>query len=108
MADFDLVVIGSGPAGEKAAAQAAYFVELVDGTASFENSHPLRVDQADGTARRLTGDVILIATGSSPSRPADIPFDDHAVYDSDTILGLDAVPRSLTVLGAGVIGCEYA
>jgi NAD(P) transhydrogenase len=57
---------------------------------------------------RLHGDTILIATGSSPVRPPGFPFDHPRVLDSDTILQLDRLPRSLAVIGAGVIGSEYA
>ena len=56
----------------------------------------------------LDGDVVVIATGSSPNRPADVPFDDESVFDSETILRLPRMPRSMLVLGAGVIGIEYA
>src|SRR5205085_12194091 len=66
------------------------------------------VRAADGSSRRLTADVFLIATGSSPLRPAGVPFDDPDVEDSDTILDLDRIPDSLAVVGGGVIGCEYA
>ncbi len=179
---YDLIVIGSGPAGEKGAAQAAWFgkrvalierepvvggagvntgtipsktlresalhlsglrqrgfhdvaqahvtldsfvhrerivvdaerhrvesnlrnhnVERLRGSASFVSPHAVRVG-----GRVLLADKILIATGSSPARPAHVPFDDVRICDSDTILGLDAIPRSLAVVGAGVIGCEYA
>ena len=51
---------------------------------------------------------ILIATGSSPSRPPEFPFDDDRVHDSDEILELTAMPKKLAVIGAGVIGSEYA
>jgi NAD(P) transhydrogenase len=186
---YDLIVIGSGPAGEKGAAQAAYFgkrVALIEresvpggacvntGTIpsktlresalhlsgfrqrGFRNSVELtvksisvadfmyrkqlvlekewahidenlrrhHVDRYFGTARfvsptqiavknalgeeRIEGSVILIATGSAPYRPASVPFDDDAICDSDTILQIDAIPSSLAVVGAGVIGCEYA
>src|SRR5262252_4538294 len=189
MEDFDLIVIGCGPAGEKAGAQAAYFgkrvaiieraphmggscintgtvpsktlresalyfsglqqrglygidyslkenltvhdfmhherevvdmerrrilknlalhkIELVRGQASFEDSHTVAVSGDDGT-RRLKGDVILIATGSKPHRPAEIAFDDVHTFDSDTFLQMDRIPKSLAVIGGGVIGCEYA
>jgi NAD(P) transhydrogenase len=182
---YDLVVIGSGPAGEKGAAQAAYFgkrvalverephvggagintgtvpsktlretalyfsglrqrglygvdysvkrdltvhdfmyreqevvrslrevvnanierhkIELVRGQAVFEDPHTVRIGQ-----RRLHGDVILIATGSVPTRPAGVPFNDRRVHDSDEILAMTRLPRSLAVVGAGVVGCEYA
>jgi NAD(P) transhydrogenase len=187
---FDLIVIGSGPAGEKGAAQAAYFdkrvvlvereptvggagvntgtvpsktlretalyfsglrqrglygidytvkqdisvpdfmyrkqevvrtlrglieanlerhgVEVVRGLASFVDPHTVRVQPPDGAPpRELTAPVILIATGSVPNWPDGIPRD-HRLYDSDTILRMESLPRSLVVVGAGVIGCEYA
>ncbi len=188
--DYDLVVIGGGPAGEKGAAQAAYFgkrVALIEkapepggacvhtGTlpsktlreaalvlSGYRNRHlygiRLEVDRGAATPRmlsrkdavrrleverikwnldrhgvtcfrgharmvdahtvaveplaapmqKLTAEFVLIATGSEPFRPADIPFDDADVDDSDTVLGIDRLPKRLVVLGAGVIGCEYA
>ncbi len=187
--DFDLIVIGCGPAGEKAGAQAAYFdkrvaviesaeyvggscvntgtvpsktlresalyfsglkqrglygidyslkdnltvndfmhherevvemerqrivknlalhgIELVRGRASFEDAHRVSVSGPNGV-RKLRGEVILIATGSKPHRPSEIAFDDIRVFDSDTFLRMDHIPRSLAVIGGGVIGCEYA
>ncbi len=190
MERYDLVVIGSGPAGEKGAAQAAYFgkrvaiveraphvggagintgtvpsktlretalyfsgleqrglygvdytvktdltvrdfmyretevvkslrqvvseniarhsIDLVQGAASFQDAHTIAVAPTDGDfVRRIQGDVVLIATGSVPSRPRDIPFDDPRVYDSDEILQMQRLPRTMAVVGAGVIGCEY-
>ena len=190
MERYDLVVIGSGPAGEKGAAQAAYFgkrvvlvertphvggagvntgtvpsktlretalyfsglrqrglygvdytvktdltvqdfmyreqevvralrevvranverhaIDLVHGEAALEDAHTVRVTPPDGgPARRLRGDVVLLATGSVPARPRDIPFGDPRVYDSDEILRMARLPRTLAVVGAGVIGCEY-
>jgi NAD(P) transhydrogenase len=186
---FDLIVIGCGPAGEKAGAQAAYFgkrvavieraealggscintgtvpsktlresalyfsglkqrglygidyslkdnltvhdfmhherevvemerqrilknlelhhIELVRGQAAFEDAHTVAVSSASGT-RRLRGEVILISTGSKPHRPAEIAFDDVHVFDSDTFLQMERIPKSLAVIGGGVIGCEYA
>ena len=56
----------------------------------------------------LEGVAVVIATGTSPSRPADIPFDTECVFDSDSILKLPRMPKSMLVLGAGVIGIEYA
>jgi NAD(P) transhydrogenase len=188
---FDLVVIGSGPAGEKGAAQAAYFgkrvalvekagtvggasvhtgtlpsktlretalylsgfrkqeiygitidldrraslrrlmgrlhtvidgqvaqissnlarhdITLVHGAAEFVSPHEIIVRDKEGMeSRRLTAEAFLIATGSSPLRPADVPFHDSDVEDSDTILNLDRIPETLAVVGGGVIGCEYA
>jgi NAD(P) transhydrogenase len=186
---FDLVVIGCGPAGEKAGAQAAYFgkrvavieraaavggscintgtvpsktlresalyfsglkqrglygidyslkdnltvhdfmhherevvemerqrilknlelhhIELVRGGAAFEDAHTVAVNTAAGV-RHLRGEVILISTGSKPHRPAEIAFDDVHTFDSDTFLQMERIPKSLVVIGGGVIGCEYA
>lgn len=189
MNQYDLIVIGSGPAGEKGAAQAAYFgkrVALIEkepvvggacvntGTipsktlretalhlrgfktrelyginlavrkdisiADFmsrkqqvveqewrlieANLQRHRVDRYQGRAQfrsntevavlngsgetTLSGSIVLICTGSSPYRPRQVEFDERFIYDSDSILSLDRVPRSLAVVGAGVIGCEYA
>lgn len=190
MVDYDLIVIGSGPAGEKGAAQAAYFgrrvalvekqpllggaaantgtlpsktlretalylsgfrqrglygvefalkreatvrdflhreklvtakererieenlrrhgVTVIHGAASFLDPHSLLVRGEDGSEQRLTASVFLIATGSSPYHPPELPFDDPRAYDSDTVLDLSAIPPSLAVIGGGVIGCEYA
>jgi NAD(P) transhydrogenase len=186
---YDLIVIGSGPAGEKGAAQAAYFgkrVALIEREAmpggacvntgtipsktlresalhlsgfrqrGFTNAVEVtmksitiddfmfrkqlvlekewqriednfrrhNIDRYQGRARFLSpteiavtnggeektlqGSFILIATGSSPYRPSTVPFDDDAVCDSDTILQIGRIPASLAVVGAGVIGCEYA
>jgi NAD(P) transhydrogenase len=190
MESFDLVVIGSGPAGEKGAAQAAYFgkrvalveksphlggagvntgtvpsktlretalyfsglrqrglygvdytvkqditvpdfmyrkeevvrslwglieaniqrhrIELVQGEACFEDPSTVRVRRDGAADRLLRAPVILIATGSYPNWPEGVPRDPARLYDSDTILEMDRIPRSLAVVGAGVIGCEYA
>ncbi len=83
-------------------------VTAVAGTARFLDPHRVEVLDGDGARRELTGRFIVIATGSRPARDPAIPFDDERVYDSDSILRLDRVPRTLTIVGAGVIGCEYA
>ncbi len=188
--DYDLIVIGSGPAGEKGAAQAAYFdkrVALIErdsvlggascntgalssktlresalalsgfrsrelfgvdlavrrgatvhdflthermvvaaereairenvrrhkintyhGLASFIDRYTVRVDTEGGEPLFLRGEVILIATGSSPIRPPQFCFDDRRVWDSDQIVNLDFMPGRMAVIGGGVIGCEYA
>jgi NAD(P) transhydrogenase len=82
-------------------------VKVMHGTARFVDAKTLLVDGAVGT-RRVTGEVILIATGSRPARPEGIDFSDPRIHDSDEILSLEAIPQSMTILGAGVIGCEYA
>ena len=186
---YDLIVIGSGPAGEKGAAQAAYFgkrvavierepypggagintgtvpsktlretaryyagliqharygldvhvkdaltvkdlmyreqevvrslrgvitenierhgIDYVPGQASFADPHTIRVTGPGQPERLLQAEVILIATGSVPTRPREVPFDDTRIHDSDEILELEQLPRTLAVVGAGVIGCEY-
>jgi NAD(P) transhydrogenase len=187
--DYDLVVIGVGPAGEKGAAQAAYFgkrvacieraeepggaavhtgtlpsktlretaiflsgfrqrelyglsVELntdlavpkllsrknavrelevarikwnlerhrmpmLRGVARFVDAHTVELIDA-GSPRLITSEIFLVATGSKPHHPPDIPFDDEDVDDSDTILQIDRLPKTMLVVGGGVIGCEYA
>jgi NAD(P) transhydrogenase len=187
---FDMVVIGSGPAGEKAAAQAAYFgkrvavverspvpggaavssagiptktlretalyitgfrrrevyglrltldpeatlaqlrtrtaqvietmtdavranlerhaVEFVRGRARLGSDRTVHVTGDAGQERVLHGDVVLIATGSRPVRPPDIPFDDRDVHDSTTVLEIDRPFGSIVVVGGGAVGCEYA
>jgi NAD(P) transhydrogenase len=82
-------------------------IGLVRGEASFEDSHSIVVKGKEGL-RRLRGEVILIATGSKPHRPPEIAFDDVHTFDSDTFLQMDRIPKSLAVIGGGVIGCEYA
>jgi len=191
MADhFDLLVIGAGPAGEKGAAQAAYFgkkvclverapkpggnsvntgglpsktlretalyfsglrqrglygveyrvksditisdfmfreravvesawqlvsdnlanhnVVTVQGHARIIDAHTVEITRFRQTPVRITADVILIATGSHPVRPENIPFDGETVVDSDTLLTLPSIPGRMVVIGGGVIGCEYA
>jgi NAD(P) transhydrogenase len=78
------------------------------GEARFLDPHRIEVIESGGARRDVFADTILIATGSRPARDPSIPFDDEFIYDSDTVLGLNAVPRSLTIVGAGVVGCEYA
>ncbi|MEM9601673.1 MAG: Si-specific NAD(P)(+) transhydrogenase [Pseudomonadota bacterium] len=83
-------------------------VDTVCGVARFVDTHTLDVGQADGNTRRLRGEKILLAVGTEPFRPDSIPFDGSTVIDSDELLSLDRIPASLTVIGAGVIGVEYA
>ena len=186
---FDLVVIGAGPAGEKAAAQAAYFkkrvaiiecepepggaavhtgtlpsktlretalylsgyharelygvalevdrsatlprlmsrknaiaaaearsfrqnfvrheVRYLQGHGRMVDEHTVSITSATGE-QQVKADFVLIATGSKPLRPADIDFADDWIHDSDEILTIHDMPTSLTILGGGVIGCEYA
>jgi NAD(P) transhydrogenase len=81
-----------------------YNVETFQGAASFVDPNTVRV--APDTL--LRGERILIATGSSPMRPAEFPFEHSRVHDSDEILEIGVLPKTLAVVGAGVIGAEYA
>src|SRR5258708_15871989 len=84
-----------------------HHIDLVRGQATFLDPHTLAVSGAQGT-RQLKGEVILISTGSKPHRPPEIAFDDIHTFDSDTFLQMDRIPKSLAVIGGGVIGCEDA
>ncbi len=83
-------------------------IELFQGTATIEDGHTVRVTHLERPPVTLEARFILIATGSRPYRSPDVPFDRRNVYDSDTILRLKRIPASLIVIGAGVIGSEYA
>jgi NAD(P) transhydrogenase len=86
-----------------------YAIEVYRGEGRFLDARTIAVHGVDGQVRlRLAGEVIVIATGSSPNRPVDIDFDGDTVFDSTTVLRLPRMPRSMIVLGAGVIGVEYA
>jgi NAD(P) transhydrogenase len=87
---------------------ARHGVVLVHGSARLIDPHTVEVALAEGGTKRLRAAVLLVATGSSPRRPSGIPFEDPDVEDSDTILELDRIPDTMTVVGGGVIGCEYA
>ena len=87
---------------------ARHQIDLIRGDAYLEDAHTVRIKRTDGSEERAHAEVILIATGSLPNRGRDIPFDDPRIYDSDTILSMPRLPRTLGVIGAGVIGCEYA
>ena len=83
-------------------------VELIEGEARFVDEHTIEVIQARGARELLTAKDFVIATGSRPYRPADVDFQHPRVFDSDTILKLQHTPHSMTIYGAGVVGCEYA
>lgn len=81
-----------------------YKVERFQGNASFVDPNTVRVSPET----ILRGEKILIATGSSPVHPPEFPFEHPRVHDSDEILAITVVPKTLAVVGAGVIGAEYA
>ena len=81
-------------------------VDVYMGYGSFLDKHQVHVKGEKDVV--LKGKNILIATGSYPVNPQNIPFDGKRIHDSDTILKIKRFPKSLCVIGAGVIGCEYA
>jgi len=88
---------------------ARHRVDVFRGSGVFLDEHHLSIHGAAGQSRGvLRGEIIVIATGSTPNHPPDVPFDGRSVFDSSTILELPKMPRSMLVLGAGVIGVEYA
>ncbi len=80
-------------------------VDVLSGNAHFLDEHTIKLGPR---GRQLTADHFIIATGSRPYRPDDVDFTHSRMFDSDTILELDHSPQKVTVIGAGVIGCEYA
>lgn len=82
-------------------------VEMIAGSASFLDPHRLQIEQPAGSIEH-TADFILIAAGTEPARPADVPFDDHTIIDTDGLLALTRIPDSIVIVGGGVIGTEYA
>jgi NAD(P) transhydrogenase len=86
-----------------------YAIEVIEGHGRFADPHTVVVAGRDGRERlRVQGDIFVIATGTRPNRPPDIHFDGQTVFDSGSILRLARLPESMVVLGAGVIGVEYA
>jgi NAD(P) transhydrogenase len=83
-------------------------VELIHGAGRFVEPHVVAVDSPDDVERRLEAPFVVIAVGTTPSHPPGVEFDGGMVLDSDGILDLDRIPASLVVVGAGVIGIEYA
>nr|WP_206068380.1 Si-specific NAD(P)(+) transhydrogenase [Nonomuraea sp. FMUSA5-5] len=81
-------------------------VTVLQGTGRFLDEHTIGITGEE--EKKVTADKIVIATGTSPARPSSVEFDDRTVIDSDAILHLDKVPETLVVVGAGVIGIEYA
>ena len=83
-------------------------VDVIHGRARFVDPHTLEIATANGGKAHLQAEAFIIATGSRPYHPADIDFAHPRVLDSDKVLTLQDTPRSITIYGAGVIGCEYA
>ena len=84
-------------------------IDILSGTGSFLDAHTLGILDDDGIRRtQVTARFVIIATGSKPHRPNTVQFDESTVLDSDGVLALEKVPNSMVVVGAGIIGIEYA
>jgi NAD(P) transhydrogenase len=83
-------------------------VTILTGTARFVSPTIVAVTDAAGRGGETSAEKIIVATGTRPARPASVEFDERTIIDSDGILLLERVPRSMVVAGAGVIGIEYA
>ena len=83
-------------------------VALLQGEAEMVDDHTVSVRSPNHGEQRAKAGKIVLAVGTRPARPASVEFDDVHVFDSDGILALKEVPRSLVIVGAGVIGIEYA
>lgn len=83
-------------------------VDVIGGMASFIDPYTILLETPDKEKREFSADKIFIATGTTPARPDHISFDDKVIIDSDGILELTELPHSMVVVGAGVIGAEYA
>jgi len=82
-------------------------IDLIWGEAHFEGPNLLQV-QRSHESELLTADKFVIGVGTRPARPSRVPFNDHTIFCSDVLLKLEHLPKSMIVVGGGVIGCEYA
>lgn len=88
-------------------------VDVIEGHACFDSPNQLTVTVSDGEtekplrSERITADYFVVAIGTSPAKPANVPFEEDRVFTSDGLLSLDELPKSLIVVGGGVIGTEY-
>ena len=82
-------------------------IELIRGNAQFLNEHTLQIANGE-TVRTITAENFVLATGSRPRIVDDIPVDGKVIMTSDHVMNLEAFPKSIVILGAGVVGCEYA
>ena len=83
-------------------------VDVIHGTAVFVDPHTIEITTLQNMRERLQAGAFVIATGSRPYHPSDVDFRHPRILDSDSVLKLEDSPRSITIVGAGVIGCEYA
>jgi len=82
-------------------------ITVIEGAARFTDPHTVEVETPQGCTA-VAGEYILVAPGTRPAKTPDIPFDGRRIVDSDGLLGIEALPRNVIVVGAGVVGIEYA
>jgi NAD(P) transhydrogenase len=108
----ELLRAADGVIGKQVAQRRRYYdrnrIALLEGEARFLDAHTLEVTRSSGPPLRLQGDHFVIATGSRPYHPPELDFSHPRIKDSDSILKHTETPFSITIYGAGVIGCEYA
>lgn len=83
-------------------------VPIYLGQAKFTDDRTIEVHEGDQNPQKLTADAFVIAVGARPYRPKDVDFSHSRIFDSDTILNLGFTPQSISIYGAGIVGCEYA
>jgi NAD(P) transhydrogenase len=84
-------------------------IRLINGTAHFHDPHTIGVDdESGGREQKITAEKVIIAAGTRPARPNTVDFDDRTIIDSDGVIHMEHLPQSMIVVGAGVIGIEYA
>ncbi len=83
-------------------------ITFLHGCCRFVSEHALEMSTVDGLTQTLQADVIVLAAGSRPKQPDQIPVDHEHILDSDSVLSMIYLPKSLAILGGGVIACEYA
>lgn len=83
-------------------------IDVIHGAGMICDAHSVLVSDGVNSNRLIKADTIVISTGTRTYRPDDVPLDDSYIYDAETILNLDMIPRTMTIVGGGVIGCEYA
>lgn len=83
-------------------------VSFIHGRAELNDNNSVKVEDSQGKIKKITGEYIIIASGSEPSRPSNEDFQKDYVLDSTTLLNIKEIPETLTIIGGGVIGTEYA
>jgi NAD(P) transhydrogenase len=87
---------------------ARHRIQVLQGTGRLLDANTVEVVSDNGEVKHLKARVIVISTGTRPYRPEHVPFDEKYIYDGESILSIDTLPRTMTIVGGGVIGCEYA